>query len=323
LSREDYLASGREALRLESEAIQQLAEGLDERFSELVETILGLEGRVIMTGIGKSGAVASKLASTFASTGTPALFLHPAEAVHGDLGMVTKRDLIIALSHSGSTDEVLRLVPTIRRLGAKLACMTGVPESQLAKAADLVLPVRVRREACPHNLAPTTSTTALLAMGDALAITVMKARQFTREQFALFHPAGALGRALLRVGDVMHKGEYNPTIGPDASVEETLLLMMSSELRGVANIVSPEGKLLGIFTDGDLRRSLKKDRDVLQSRIGDVMTKNPTTIAPDKLATEALALMEARELDNLPVVDEQGNCLGVIDVQDLLKSKVV
>ena len=291
MSREDYLASGREALRLESEAIQQLAEGLDERFSELVETILGLEGRVIMTGIGKSGAVASKLASTFASTGTPALFLHPAEAVHGDLGMVTKRDLIIALSHSGSTDEVLRLVPTIRRLGAKLACMTGVPESQLAKAADLVLPVRVRREACPHNLAPTTSTTALLAMGDALAITVMKARQFTREQFALFHPAGALGRALLRVGDVMHKGEYNPTIGPDASVEETLLLMMSSELRGVANIVSPEGKLLGIFTDGDLRRSLKKDRDVLQSRIGDVMTKNPTTIAPDKLATEALALM--------------------------------
>ncbi len=323
MSREEYLASGREALHLESEAIQQLAEGLDECFSELVEIILGLEGRVIMTGIGKSGAVASKLASTFASTGTPALFLHPAEAVHGDLGMVTKRDLIIALSHSGSTDEVLRLVPTIRRLGAKLACMTGVPESQLAQAADLVLPVRVKREACPHNLAPTTSTTALLAMGDALAVTVMKARQFTREQFALFHPAGALGRAMLRVGDVMHKGEHNPTIGPDATVEETLLLMMSSELRGVANIISPEGKLLGIFTDGDLRRSLKKDRDVLQSRIGDVMTKNPTTIAPDKLATEALALMEARELDNLPVVDEQGNCLGVIDVQDLLKSKVV
>ncbi len=282
MSRDDFLASGREALRLESEALQQLAEGLDECFSELVEIILGLEGRVIMTGIGKSGAVASKLASTFASTGTPALFLHPAEAVHGDLGMVTKRDLIIALSHSGSTDEVLRLVPTIRRLGAKLACMTGVPESQLAQAADLVLPVRVKREACPHNLAPTTSTTALLAMGDALAVTVMKARQFTREQFALFHPAGALGRAMLRVGDVMHKGKHNPTINPDATVEETLLLMMSSELRGVANITSPEGKLLGIFTDGDLRRSLKKDRDVLQSRIGDVMTKNPTTIAPDK-----------------------------------------
>ncbi len=323
MSKEELLASAREVLELEGRTVLAQADLLDERFAELVEWILALKGRVIMTGIGKSGTVASKLASTLASTGTPSLFLHPAEALHGDLGMVTRDDLVIALSHSGKTDEVLNLVPSIRRIGARLVSLTGDPESQLAQVSDLVIPVYVEREACPHNLAPTTSTTALLAVGDALAVSVMKARKFTREQFALYHPAGALGRALLRVSDVMHSGEGNPTIGADATVEEALLLMMSSELRGVANVVSPEGKLLGIFTDGDLRRHLKHDADLLKRRLSEVMTPNPTTIAPDQLATEALQLMEARELDNLPVVDEEGYCVGVIDVQDLLKTKVV
>jgi arabinose-5-phosphate isomerase len=286
--------------------------------------ILQGHGRVVVTGMGKAGAIGRKIASTLSSTGTPALFLSPAEGVHGDLGVVLREEVVLALSYSGETEEVLGILPALKRIGVRLLAMTGQPASTLARNADIVLDVSVEREACPHNLAPTASSTAMLALGDALAIALMQARHFTADDFALFHPGGSLGRKLLlTVQDVMRSGTDHAVIEQHRPVREALWVMTASPLRGVVNVVDETGRLVGVFTDGDLRRRLERDANVLDRPMQEVMTRQPTVITGDKLATEALRIMQEREFDNLPVVNEQGQAVGVIDVQDLMRAKIV
>jgi len=274
--------------------------------------------------MGKAGAIGRKVAATLSSTGTPALFLSPAEGVHGDLGTVQAGDVVLILSYSGETEEVLRILPALRRLGVPVVVMTGRPHSTLAQRSDLVLDVAVEREADPYNLAPTASSAAMHALGDALAIAAMRARRFTPEDFARFHPGGALGRRLLlTVRDVMRSGSEHAVVHQSQTVKEALWVMTAAPIRGVVNVVDDEGKLVGIFTDGDLRRKLEKDPDLLNKRMEEVMTRNPTVITPDRLATEALHLLQEKEFDNLPVVDEEGRALGVVDVQDLIRAGIV
>lgn len=318
------LSQARQVLEIESEAIARLAGRLDESFEHAVKLILDCDGRAIVVGVGKSGAIAQKLVGTFRSTGTAAMFLHPTEAVHGDIGVVRPRDVVIALSYSGETEEILRIVPMIKRAGAAICALTGQPGSSLARESDVVLNVAVEREACPLGLAPTASSTAMLAMADALAVATMVARGFSEEDFARAHPAGALGRKLLlRVSEIMHGGDENPVISQEASLREAIAVMTDSPLRGIANIVDDDGKLVGVFTDGDLRRLLSRREDVLDLSMREVMTKNPTTIREDRLAAEAVHVFHAREFDNMPVVDAEGRAVGVIDVQDILKSGIV
>jgi len=320
----DLLEIGREVLRLEAAAVAAQAERLDRTFLEAVERILKQPGRVIVTGMGKAGAVGRKIAATLSSTGTPALFLSPAEGVHGDLGVVLAGEVVLALSYSGETEEVLQILPVLKRLGVQIITLTGRPESSLAQNSDVVLTVAVEREACPHNLAPTASTTAMLALGDALAIALMQAREFSAEDFAFFHPGGSLGRRLLlTVRDVMRSGTDHAVIEQHRPVQEALWVMTASPLRGVVNVVDENGLLVGVFTDGDLRRRLEQDPQVLARPMHEVMTRTPTVITGDRLATEALRIMQEREFDNLPVVDEQGRAVGVIDVQDLMRAKIV
>jgi arabinose-5-phosphate isomerase len=321
---QDLLEIGRQALRIEAEAIERLIEGLDQSFLEAVELILRGRGRVVVTGMGKAGAVGRKIASTLSSTGTPALFLSPAEGIHGDLGTVMGGEVVLALSYSGETEEVLRILPALKRIGVRLIAMTGQPSSSLARNADVVLNVRVEREACPHNLAPTASSTAMLALGDALAMALMQARNFSADDFALFHPGGSLGRRLLlTVRDVMRSGSDHAVIEQHRPVREALWVMTASPLRGVVNVVDATGRLVGVFTDGDLRRRLEHDPQVLDRPMHEVMTRQPTVITGEKLATEALRIMQEREFDNLPVVDDQGHAVGVIDVQDLIRAGIV
>lgn len=277
----------------------------------------------MVTGIGKSGAIGRKIAATFASTGTPSLFLHPAEGVHGDLGMVTEEDVVLALSHSGETEEVVGILPVLRRIGAKIIAMTGRADSTLARQADVVLLVKVEREACPLNLTPTASTTAMLALGDALAVAVMSERRFTKEDFAKFHPGGTLGkRLLLRVRDIMRTGDRMAVIFEDMPVREALFAITKAQA-GATNVVDRSGRLVGIVTDGDLRRALMRDESVLSRPVREIMTKNPITIGPDRLAAEALKIMRERQIDDLPVVDEEGRPVGMLDVQDLLSAGLV
>jgi len=314
----------RQVLEIESEAVARLAERLDESFEPAVKLILDCDGRAIVTGVGKSGAIAQKLVGTFRSTGTAAVFLHPTEAVHGDIGVVRPRDVVIALSYSGETEEILRIVPMIKRAGAALCSLTGRPKSTLAQESDVVLNVAVEREACPLGLAPTASTTAMLAMADALAVATMVSRGFTEEDFARVHPAGALGRKLLlRVSEIMHGGDENPVVSQDDTLREAVAVMTNSPLRGIANVIDENGKLVGVFTDGDLRRILSWRENVLDLPMREVMTKNPTTIREDRLAAEAVHVLQEREFDNMPVVDSEGRAVGVIDVQDILKSGIV
>ena len=316
-----------EALEIERRAIECVAERLDERLVQAVEMLLAMRGRVIVCGIGKSGAIGRKLAGTFASTGTPAYFMHAAEAVHGDLGMINAEDIAILITNSGETDEIVRILPLIKRRVAGTIAICGNEASTVGQAADVLLNAAVEREACPLNLAPTSSAIAELALGDALAMALMAARGFSAEDFGATHPGGQLGkRVLLKVEDVMHGDAQNPTVALDASVEEALLAMTNAAVRGAVTIVDGDGMLRGLFTDGDFRRvvQMEEDRNALMARpIAEVMTKNPTTIMAGTLAFEALNVMDEREFDNLPVVDEDGRALGILDIQDLMKAGLV
>jgi arabinose-5-phosphate isomerase len=317
------LRLAREVLRAEAHAVEAIAARLDVRFATAVELLLACTGRVVVSGIGKSGHIARKIASTLASTGTPALFVHAAEASHGDLGMITRQDVLIALSYSGEGDELLRILPVAKREGTPLIALTGHPDSSLAQLADVHLDVQVDKEACPLNLAPTSSTTAMLALGDALAVACLDARGFGPADFARSHPGGALGRRLLTyVRDVMRSGQRTPKVGEDASVMEALHEITRKQI-GVTAVVDAAGALTGIFTDGDLRRLLERVGDVRALRVADVMTRSPLTIAPDVLAAQAAQLMDERRKNVLLVVDGAGALVGALHMLDLMNAKVI
>jgi arabinose-5-phosphate isomerase len=319
----DHIGVGRRVLDIEARAVETLKDSLDDSFSAACDLMLGARGRVIVTGMGKSGHVGSKLAATLASTGTPSFFVHPGEASHGDLGMITPDDVVLALSNSGETAEVLAILPVIKRKGTALIGMTGRPQSALAQLSDVHLTVAVSEEACPHNLAPTSSTTAALAMGDALAIALLEARGFTPEDFAMSHPGGSLGRRLLlKVDDIMHAGEQLPVVSSGTSLSEALLEMTRKGL-GMTAITRDDGTLAGIFTDGDLRRMLDRDIDIRKATIDEVMVAQPITIEPGHLAAEALQIMETRKINGLMVCDMDHKPLGAFNMQDLLRAGVV
>ena len=319
----NHIGVGRRVLEIEARAVDTLKDSLDDSFSAACDLMLGARGRVIVTGMGKSGHVGSKLAATLASTGTPSFFVHPGEASHGDLGMITTEDAVLALSNSGETGEILTIIPVIKRKGTALIGMTGRPQSALAQLSDVHLTVAVSEEACPHNLAPTSSTTAALAMGDALAIALLEARGFTPEDFAMSHPGGSLGRRLLlKVDDIMHAGEQLPVVATGTSLSEALLEMTRKGL-GMTAITREDGTLAGIFTDGDLRRMLDRDIDIRKATIDEVMVAQPITIEPGHLAAEALQIMETRKINGLMVCDKDHKPLGAFNMQDLLRAGVV
>ncbi|GAB3349714.1 KpsF/GutQ family sugar-phosphate isomerase [Lysobacter tyrosinilyticus] len=316
--------SGRRVFAVEAEALAAVAARLDGEFTAACRLMLQTRGRVVCTGMGKSGHIARKIAATLASTGTPAFYVHPGEAAHGDLGMITDADVVLALSYSGESDEILLLLPVLRRQGNKLIAMTGRPNSSMARESDVHLDVSVPAEACPLALAPTSSTTASLAMGDALAVALLDARGFTADDFARSHPAGALGRRLLlHIADVMHAGDDVPRVEADATLSEALVEMSRKRL-GMTAIVDAEGRLLGLFTDGDLRRALDdKNVDVRSTRIADVMTRSPKTIGSNALAVEAAQLMEAHKIGGLLVIDADRRVVGALNIHDLLRARVV
>jgi arabinose-5-phosphate isomerase len=313
----------KKVLEIEAEAIYNLIPRLDTNFEKAVGIIFSCRGRVIVTGMGKSGLVGRKIAATLASTGTPAFYLHPAEGLHGDLGMIMKDDCLLAISYSGETTELAQILPLVKKMGLKLITMTGNRKSRLAKFSDVVLDIQVNREACPYNLAPTASTTACLALGDSLAISLLEKRKLKKEDFAYFHPAGTIGKKLfLQVKDIMRSGEDNPLIFENETVKDALFVMTEKGL-GAVNVVDKNGKLVGYFTDGDLRRGLQSDGNLLKKRISLVMTKKPLVTTPDKLAVEAARLLKEKSCDNLPVVDKKGKVIGIIDEGDLLAEGIV
>ena len=318
----DYLGSARRTIAMERDAIGDLLQRMDANFARACEILLETTGRVVVTGMGKSGHIGTKIAATLASTGTPALFVHPGEASHGDLGMITEQDAVIALSNSGSTSEVITLLPLLKRMAIPLVSMTGDSKSILAKAADVNLDVSVREEACPLDLAPTSSTTVCLVAGDALAIALLEARGFTAEDFAFSHPGGALGRKLfLMVEDIMHCGEAIPRVSLGSATHEALLEVSTKGL-GMTSVLDDEGRLHGVFTDGDLRRALDSEIDIHKTPIIDVMTHNCVTIRADILAAEALHIMEEHSITALVVVDAEMRPVGVIHLHDILKAGV-
>jgi arabinose-5-phosphate isomerase len=315
---------GRAVLETEAAAITALEQRLDESFVTACRHMLHCKGRIVVTGMGKSGHIGDKMAATLASTGSPAFFVHPGEASHGDLGMITPKDVVIALSNSGETDEILTILPIIKRLGVPLITLTGNPDSRLARAAEANIDVSVAKEACPLGLAPTASTTAALAMGDALAVALLEARGFTEEDFARSHPAGSLGRRLLlRIEDLMHSGETLPKVAKEASLSEALLEMSRKGL-GMTTVVEGDGRLVGLFTDGDLRRLLDHGEVAIQQlTVGEVMKASFTTIEAGLLAAEALRIMDEKRINALPVVDAEGILIGALNMHDLLRAGVV
>jgi arabinose-5-phosphate isomerase len=313
----------RRVLEIEAKAVSGLASRIDDAFVRACELVLACHGRVVVTGMGKSGHIGGKIAATLASTGTPAFFVHPGEASHGDLGMITKADLVVAISNSGETAEIITILPLLKRLGVPLITMTGSRGSTLGEAATVVLDVGVAEEACPLNLAPTASTTATLAMGDALAVALLESRGFTREDFALAHPGGALGRRLLlRVGDVMNTGAEVPRVGPDALLAEGLLEMTRKSL-GMTAVVDGAGRLLGVFTDGDLRRAVDRAVDIHRTPMREVMTAGCKTIGPGALAAEAVRIMEQFKITALLVVDDHDVVVGALNVHNLFRAGVM
>jgi len=317
-----FLASALRTVSLEIEAVARLKECIGENFERACTMILACDGRVVVTGMGKSGHIANKIAATLASTGTPAFFVHPGEASHGDLGMITGRDVVLALSNSGTTPEILTIVPLIKRMGAGLIAMTGKPESTLARLADVNLDAGVETEACPLDLAPTSSTTVALVLGDALAIALLEARGFSAEDFAFSHPGGALGRKLLMtVGDIMHQGLEVPRVPPDTRIREALLEMTAKGF-GMTTITDTEGRLLGVFTDGDLRRALDHDVDFHDAPIGQHMTTRCKTVTREILAAAALHTMEERKISSLVIVDDANRPTGLIHLHDLLRAGI-
>ena len=338
---EAMLKHAQDVLRMEAEAVLELVPRVDENFAAAVKLILDCQGRTVITGMGKSGLIGRKMAATLASTGTPSFYLHPAEGIHGDLGMVTESDVVIALSNSGETGEVLNILPSLRRIGAKIIAMVGKPDSTLGKNADVVLDVGVSKEACPLGLAPPSSTTAALAYGDALAtnnttttqnkndalaLALLKKHNFTASQFAIFHPGGSLGRKLLlTVGSIMHKGEDNPTVLADTKVQDALFVITDKGL-GAVSVVDTDGVMQGVLTDGDIRRGLSKGVDFLQRPVCELMTKSPKTITEDKLAAQALHLMESNKpkpITVLPVIDKDNKVIGLLHMTDLVRQGVV
>ncbi|WP_457639602.1 KpsF/GutQ family sugar-phosphate isomerase [Persephonella sp.] len=312
---------GKKVLQEEKKALEDLIDAVDENFQKAVELILNAEGKVIVTGMGKSGHIGQKIAATLASTGTPSFFLHPAEAVHGDLGMLSKGDVVLAISNSGETPELLAIIPTIKRWGHKIIGITNNKNSTLAKECDVHLFLNVKREACPLNLAPTSSSTSTLALGDALAVALLEMRGFTAEDFARFHPGGSLGKKLMKVEEIMHTGEELPLVKPETPLKETVIVM-SEKGFGCAVAVDDSGMLAGIITDGDLRRFIKKGGSIDRSTTGEAMTKNPKTARKNMLVVEALELMERYNITVLPVV-ENGKPEGIIHMHDILKSGVI
>ncbi len=323
MSDHSFQQLGKAVLRTEADAIGALIERIDERFHRACEMILACRGRIVVTGMGKSGHIGNKIAATLASTGTPAFFMHPGEASHGDLGMITEQDLLLAISNSGETAEILTLLPLLKRLRVPVVAFTGNHSSTLAEVADINLDIAVEKEACPLGLAPTSSTTASLAMGDALAVAVLEARGFTEEDFARSHPGGSLGRRLLlRVRDIMHTGERIPVVTIDASLKQALLEMSNKGL-GMTAITDGGKHLAGIYTDGDLRRTLDSSTDIKTARVADHMTAGCVTIEADRIASDALTLMDENRINALIVTDEHGAIKGALNMHDLLRAGIV
>lgn len=313
----------KKVLKIERDAISSLIKRIDSNFEKAVNTIYKIKGRVIVTGMGKPGFVAQKISATLSSTGTPSLYLHPAEALHGDLGRVTKDDLILALSNSGETEEIIKFLPIVKKIGARLIAMVGNIKSTLAENADYVLDASVKREACPLGLAPTTSTTAMLALGDALAVALLDKKGFKEKDFAFYHPGGILGkRLILQVGDIMRKGSANPIVRENTAIKKVLIAITKARA-GSASVIDSKGRLVGIFTDGDLRRHLETEPDLINKKVKDVMTKNPAVIKKEKLAAEAFDMLRSKKIDEIPVVDDKKHPIGLVDVQDLLKAGLV
>jgi arabinose-5-phosphate isomerase len=317
------ISSAKRVLVTEGKAVAKLADKLDGQFEKAVNVIVRSKGRVIVTGMGKPGFIAQKVSATMASTGTPSLYLHPAEALHGDLGRVKSEDVILAFSNSGETEEVVRLIPIIKKIGACLIAVTGNKKSTLAKNSDLVIDSSVDKEACPMGLAPTTSTTAMLALGDALAVSLIEKKNFQPRDFALYHPGGALGkRLILRVEDIMRPKAKTPIVKSNMKVKD-VLIKITRMRAGSASVVDPAGRLIGIFTDGDLRRHFEEGQELLSRKVGDVMTAAPVSISKDRLAAEAFDILREKKIDEIPVVDARGKPLGILDVQDILDAGLV
>jgi arabinose-5-phosphate isomerase len=313
----------KEVIRKEAEAVLDLENKIDDQFVKAVELILKCKGRVIVTGMGKSGIIGKKIAATLTSTGTAAFFLHPAEAIHGDLGMVRKNDVVIAITKSGDTDELYQLFPVFKRLAVPIITLTGNPHSPVAEKSDVVIDVSVDEEACPYNLIPTSSTTATLVMGDALAIALLEERHFSSEDFALLHPGGPLGRRLLlKVSDIMHTGDQIPMVSEETNMKEVILEMTSKRL-GTTTVVNEKGELVGIFTDGDLRRLVERTDEIFSLKAKQAMTKNPKTISADELAAKALNMMESYSITSLIITNGKKEPVGIVHLHDILKAGVV
>lgn len=313
----------KEVLKVEAEAIKDLIERINGDFQRATEILYACKGRIVLTGMGKAGIIAQKISATLSSIGCPSLWLHPAEAIHGDMGRVVKEDVVLALSNSGETEELIRLLPAIKEIGTQLISLTGNTASTLARNSDITLDVGVQAEACPLGLVPTASTTAMLAMGDALAIVVLEKKGLKKEEFAFYHPGGNLGkRLLLKVKDIMRKGAQSPVVSEDVLVKDVLLAVTSARA-GCACIVDGKGMLSGIFTDGDLRRHLEHNNNLMMRRIKDVMTANPIVVGEEKLAAEALGILRSKNIDEVPVVDDQKRPVGLLDVQDLIKAGLI
>lgn len=322
MKKDSILEQGKEVLQIEAEAISQLIKHLDENFVAAVELLYNCKGRAIIIGMGKPGIIAKKLSATLASTGTPSFFLHSAEAAHGDLGMATNNDVAVILSNSGETEEIIKILPSIKKLGLKIISLTGNLNSTLAQNSDIVLNTKVEKEACKLGLAPTASTTAMLAMGDALSVVLLQKRGFKKEDYAFYHPGGALGkRLLLKVEDIMRQNGANPLVKENELVQDVLLKITQARA-GAASVVDNKGILTGIFTDGDLRRHLKGNINLLEMKVAEVMTKNPTVINKEKLIVECLKIFEQKKIDEIPVVDENNKPVGLLDVQDVIKSGI-
>jgi arabinose-5-phosphate isomerase len=316
------VALGKKAIRAEARELSELAGRLNGRFAEAVELLLGAKNKVIVTGVGKSGLIGQKIAATMTSTGTPAFFLHPTDALHGDLGLVRKGDAAVIISKSGETDELYALLSMLKRRGVRIVALLGKPDAPLAAHADVVLDVSVKEEACPHDLVPTTSTTAALAMGDALAVALLEQRGFTPEDFAGLHPGGGLGKKLLlKVSDLMLSGDDVPRVGIDSTMKEAVLEMTAK--RGVTSVTDVEGKLVGVITDGDLKRLLSKSDDIMSLKVAEVMTRNPKTVDPESLAVKAAQLMEDHRVTSLLVADREKKPVGIIHLHDIMKAGVI
>ena len=319
----NLIKRAKEVLDIEAKAIKDLKRGIGKDFKQAIDLIINSKGRVVVSGMGKAGIIGEKFSATLSSTGTPSLFLHSADAIHGDLGRVTANDVVVMLSKSGETEEIKKLLPILKKIGSKVIALTGNTKSFLAHFSDTVLNVAIKKEACPLGLAPTSSTTVMLAMCDAISVCLLELKGFKEKDFALFHPGGSLGRRLLlKVEDIMRKGASNPIVHKDERVS-SVLVKITQARSGSATVVDRNGKLKGIFTDGDLRRHLETDRDLLRRKIGTVMTKKPTTINKDRLAAEAMRILETKKIDEIPVVDKNARVVGLLDVQDLLRAGVI